>query len=186
MSKDDGYNQPELTLQRNRLRYGTFSWMGQAPQYDQLGEPNELRYQRFYDGTPLVGNAEKAVIDTLLHYDEWGNLDGILNTFPLGARNADGSKLDDPGNSAIMIRPDQDTPDGGVRELLENEALRRWPDIAIDPPVIEVAVRNRRPRFGSVPSTDDEIADWVAQQNVEVDTGEDGNRRFSATRDLKG
>ena len=84
VSKDDPYDQPEVTIERNRARFGTFSWQGQAPQYDQLGPPGEIVYRRYFDGRPLIGEG-KATIDTLLHYDERGHLDGILNTYPYGA-----------------------------------------------------------------------------------------------------
>lgn len=120
MSTDDGL--PEVTLKRNRANFGTYSWQGQAPQYDQLGEPGEIRYQRFFDGWALTAPG-KATIDTLLHYDEDGNLDGILNTYPYGARENDGRKLDDPGEVCLTIRPDHDMD--VIRPLMD-EAQRRW------------------------------------------------------------
>lgn len=171
----DPYNTPSWTLAINRHRFGTFSWSGQAPQYDQLGPPGEIVYWRYFDGKPLTGEG-KATIDTLLHYDDQGYLDGILNTFPYGARNNDGSKLDDPGAVAITIRPDVDTPTGGVRGLLVTEALRRWPTITVeseavlDPGVIRLVsdgtVTVPEPGIHSVPL--------------------DGNRRISRTSDLNG
>jgi hypothetical protein len=170
VSKDDPYGLPEVIIEHNRARFGVFSWQGQAPQYDQLGPPGEIVYRRYFDGRPLDGKG-KAIIDTLLHYDDRGYLDGILNTYPFGAANADGSKLDDPGDVTLTLRPDVDTPGGGVRALLVADALRRWPDITVE---VEVEVELDRTILATGPLDGTVIVPEPGIHGVPVD----GNRRI--------
>jgi len=97
-----------------REQHGTYSWEGQRWQYDQLGPPGEIVYHRF--------SIESTPIDTLLHYDERGTLDGILNTYPQG--HFDGIWTEQSGNVNTFERPGLG---GKVADQLMAEAARRWP-----------------------------------------------------------
>ena len=109
----------------NRFKYGTFSWMGQAPQYDQFGEPG-ITYRRFVDDWATSTVGDNTIIDTLLYYDASGGLTGILNTYPYGAIERDGRVLDGPGNVSITLHPQAEPR---VKQELIAEAQRRWPKI---------------------------------------------------------
>lgn len=112
---------PRITIEANRRRFGTFSWQGQSPQYDQLGPAGGIVYRRFKEGP--------AYVDTLLHYDEAGNLDGILNTYPTGGVGPTGVVLERPGDVNIFTRPDVEShrvATARVAGALMAEAERRW------------------------------------------------------------
>jgi hypothetical protein len=154
---------PDIIIQSNRDRFGTFSWQGQALQYDQLGEPDSIVYRRYMEAKAF---AEKgggpATIDTLLYYDEFGVLAGILNTYPYGAV---GSRwIEEPGNVNTFTRPGANRGigvPGAVHDRLMADARRRWPNIAEEKP-------------------DDMIEGRTGWR-----ISEDGNRRFSRTTHLK-
>lgn len=103
---------PRITIDLNRLRFGTYSWQGQAPQYDQLGPPNEIVYRIF----------EKGYVNALLSYDENGQLVGILNHYPHDVVSG-GTVLEKAGNVNTFVRPDA-TP--AVHQRLLRECMRRW------------------------------------------------------------
>jgi hypothetical protein len=103
---------PDAIIRTFRSRYGTYSWQGQALQYDQFGPPNEIVYRRFMADEP---------VDTLLYYDEQGILAGVLNTYPEG--HFDGQWIEQPGNVNTFVRP---VLAEGVHKLLLTEAKRRW------------------------------------------------------------
>lgn len=114
---------PNYTIASNRWRFGTFSWQGQAPQYDQLGQPGEIVYRRYVEDIANSSVMMGTPVDTLLYYDEHGHLAAILNHYPAGAIEKDGNQLEAPGNVNTIIRPD--APE--TREVLIAEARRRWP-----------------------------------------------------------
>lgn len=119
-------SEPEYTITRNRWRFGTFSWQGQAPQYDQLGEPGEIVYRRYSAGGSVTSTLGSLTwIDTLLYYDEQGYLAGILNYYPFGAVEHDGVELEKPGNVNMFVRPDVDD-DKMVSRAMFTESQRRW------------------------------------------------------------
>ena len=108
---------PRLLIASNRMKFGVFSWQGQCPQYDQLGDPGEIVYRRYFDNA--------IPIDTLLYYDKQGFLAGILNTYPVGAIVSGGKMLEKPGNVNMFVRPDVDDDLAVTRALLA-ESKRRW------------------------------------------------------------
>lgn len=110
---------------------GAFSWASQAEQYQKFGQPG-LSYEAHYvsmvtqdevfpvhdelDDDPTV-----TKIDCLLHRDEGGLLDGILNHYdgknPLEQRDA----------INVWVRPDSQRR--GIATDMVREAKRRWPGI---------------------------------------------------------
>lgn len=177
--RDDYEGVPRLTVENNRMRYGMFSWQGQAMQYDQLGPPNEIVYRRYHEG-------QATFVDCLLHYDKAGKLDGILNTYPFGAQSPDGMVTEHPGSVNAFIRPDVADQDG-LYKLMLTDARRRWPDIGED--VDFEKQRSTEVRFG--PGTgmhkDDLDARDALRRTVRMaggpapmrGDGTDGNRRIS-------
>lgn len=170
-------DQPRATIESNRMRFGMFSWEGQAPQYDQLGEPGSVVYRRYTEG-------QATWVDVLLHYDHQGRLDGIFNTYPFGAASHGGEVLEKAGSSNAFIRPDVADPDALYQSLLA-EGRRRWPLIrgdvdhevrsAISAPAINHpdlsqrdVLRRTRPIEAIAPTRGDGI---------------DGNRRISRRRE---
>lgn len=117
---------PDYLIQSLRGRFGTFSWQGQALQYDQLGAPDEIVYRRFTDDFVNSTVGRDTVTDTLLYYDEQGHLAGILNHYPYGAVEHDGTVLEKPHNVNLFIRPDVDGSGNMVAKRLFDESQRRW------------------------------------------------------------
>lgn len=112
---------PRATIEYMRMRYGVFSWQGQALQYDQVGPPGEIVFRVFIDNG--------VAINTLLYYDpEVKLLAGILNHYPRGAQRWDGAWLERPGNVNVFVHPDADDSEAVYAKLMA-EATRRWPDL---------------------------------------------------------
>lgn len=156
-------NDPEAIIRHNRMKFGTFSWQGQAPQYDQLGSPGEIVYRRFTDDWVGSTVGPGTVIDTLLHYDEQGYLEGILNYYPHGAVERDGRVLDAPGGVNITLRPDAGP---SVSRTLLAEARRRW-NVVGETPLMFCA--------GANPASSTTVGRLL----------EDGNRRIARPSALK-
>lgn len=123
-------NDPAHLIAYNRSRYGTYSWKGQALQYDQRGPAGEIVYQRFGEGKLFSdgpGPIGMVLIDTLLSYDERGLLAGILNYYPQDIFNPDGTQLEKAGNVCLTLRPDHELGcSTWVATGLVDEAERRW------------------------------------------------------------
>lgn len=113
---------PRHTIEANRRRFGTFSWQGQAPQYDQLGPKGEIVYRQFFDnGVP---------INTLLAYDpQWGQLIGFLNHYPYEVVDGAGQNLQRAQSVNMFLHPDLSNQDRkALFKVLMDDAKRRWPE----------------------------------------------------------
>lgn len=114
--------EPRTLIDSLREQHGMFSWEGQRLQYDQLGPPGEIVYQRYEDG---------SAVDVLLYYSPpdpkgRGRLIGILNHYPDGASNiASGEMLEPVGSCNVFIHPTFNQDDS-VLQVLWTEARRRW------------------------------------------------------------
>lgn len=120
----DHSSDPDLIIEAQRQRFGTYSWQGQTLQYDQIGEPDSIVYRRFTEAL-AADRSGPAIIDTLLYYDEEGKLAGILNTYPLGA--VGDRYIEEPGNINTFIRPGM--PEA-VHDRLIADANKRWTGLA--------------------------------------------------------
>jgi hypothetical protein len=118
---------PDYTIERLRDRFGTFSWQGQALQYDQLGPSGEIVYRRYVEDNPRSTVEQGTLIDTLLFYDEQGVLAGILNHYPYGAIEKNGNELEKPHSANTFARPGTD--EDAINAALVAEAKRRWPTV---------------------------------------------------------
>ena len=91
-----------------------YSWDSQAVQYAEVGKEF---------GTPfsivLFVPVGPDIIHCLLHYDETGKLDGILNHYP-----NDIPPWEDAGNFNVWVRPDSFR--AGIGKALVAEADRLW------------------------------------------------------------
>lgn len=156
---------PEITIQNARRTHGMFSWEGQALQYDQRNDPNTIVYQRFNDG-------QTTWVDCLLHYNDKGLLDGILNTYPYGTWDTEtGLQTEIPGATNTFVRPGAPA---SVRQALVAEAKRRWPN-SLDErqPEFESAPTKQRPELSP---TLDETIEGI-ERAISNRSGIDGNRR---------
>lgn len=115
---------PRTTIEMNRRRFGTFSWQGQAPQYDQLGPKGEIVYRQYFDGG--------YPINTLLYYDNThGQLIGFLNHYPYEvAQQGPGDPLQTAQSANVFLHPDlTGTEADRLFKKLVAEGKRRWPQM---------------------------------------------------------
>jgi hypothetical protein len=157
---------PDYVIARLRQRHGTYSWQGQALQYDQFGPPGEIVYRRFFGDQGLP-------VDTLLAYDDEGDLAGVFNFYPQGGpMDIDGTVLEQPGNANSFIRPDlEEREPGKLYEQLRAEAHRRgWP-----------VAEDNKTQFVTADGTP---AGEYRPGQPSPNGGIDGNRRISRLRKM--
>lgn len=94
-------------------------WNEQAPQYDRPDIVDRSPGVHAWE-VPLA-DSDGIVIKVLLHYGSDGQLDGILDYFPLG------TPMDLPGDVLVLVKPTHRCR--GIGTSLLNEARRLWPEI---------------------------------------------------------
>ena len=110
-----------------------YSWASQEAQYAKYG-PAGINFEQHmvscttgeevFDILPILAGPDITVIDCLLHRDEHGRLDGILNHY-------DGKNpLEDQHALNVWVRPDSRRQ--GIASLLVQEAKRRWPQVTLE------------------------------------------------------
>lgn len=110
-----------------------YSWESQAAQYAPKGQPGLSLERHMVSMTtgkevfgipPELAGGDVTVIDCLLHRDDRGDLDAILNHY-------DGKNpLEAKDNVNVWVRPD--SRQRGLGTAMVQAAMERWPGVKLE------------------------------------------------------